>query len=113
MASSPAMLDPSVSSLRIRVGTGTIENDDLASITIGDVSQVEGDGDLTSFVFTVSTSAAASEPLTVRVNTNDPDEAVEGTDFAAVTDQIVTIDAGKHRRKSWCRWLGEKACRAG
>ena len=76
------------------VGTGTIENDDSASITIGDVSQVEGDGGLTSFMFTISTSAAASEALTVTVNTNDPGEAVEGTDFAPVTNEIATIAAG-------------------
>ena len=42
-------------------GVGTIVNDDLATISIDDVTMDEGDSGLTNFVFTISSDLAASQ----------------------------------------------------
>ncbi len=76
------------------VGVGTIVNDDSTTISINDVTQVEGDSGLTDFVFTINATAASSKDLTVRVDTANLLEAVAGIDYVAIMNQTATIAAG-------------------
>ncbi|MGD9719884.1 MAG: beta strand repeat-containing protein [Pirellulales bacterium] len=80
--------------------TGTIENDDEAPlVTIGNVTQAEGTGSPSSFVFSVSLSAASDKEITVVYNTADI--SASGADYTAAsgtltfapgtTSQLVTI----------------------
>ena len=78
----------------VGTGLGTIENDDTATLSINDVSQVETDSGTNNFVFTISSDLTASKDLTVVVNTADLAEAVAGTDYTAITNQTATITAG-------------------
>jgi hypothetical protein len=51
-------------------GTGTIQNDDgLPTLSIADLSQVEGDSGTTDFVFTVTLSALSGQTVTVGFST--------------------------------------------
>ena len=52
-------------------GEGTIENDDQASISIDDVSVVEGDVGTTNAVFTVTLNSTVDAAVTVDFITND------------------------------------------
>jgi len=84
-------------------GVGTIENDDQdaagSSLTIDDVSQVEGDSGTTAFVFTVQLSNDVAGGLTVDYSTADgsataPDDytATNGTlTFAGSSGETQTI----------------------
>ncbi|MEZ4709295.1 MAG: Calx-beta domain-containing protein, partial [Caldilineaceae bacterium] len=80
-------------------GLGTIENDDGSSLTIDDVSQVEGDSGPTTFVFTVRLSNDVAGGLTVDYSTADgsataPDDytATNGTlTFAGSSGETQTI----------------------
>ena len=45
--------------------TGTITNDDTASITINDVSVAEGDSGTTAYTFTITSSTTSDEDITV------------------------------------------------
>ncbi|MEM1228585.1 MAG: Calx-beta domain-containing protein [Planctomycetota bacterium] len=76
------------------IGVGTIMNDDSAAITIEDVTAIEGDFGITDFVFTIRQDQLASLDTSVTVNTIDIQQAIEGVDYNAITNQIVTIAAG-------------------
>ncbi len=74
-------------------GEGTIENDDRASVTISDVSVVEGNpGDAVQFIFNVTLDNPVDTDLTFDYATQD-DTAVGGQDFDA-TSGTLTILAG-------------------
>jgi hypothetical protein len=75
-------------------GIGTIENDETATISINNVTLPEGNSSTTAFQFTVSIDKTASEDITVRANTLGVDATGGGTDFADVTNQLLTIAAG-------------------
>lgn len=75
------------------VGVGTINNDDTKpTISIDDVTQNETNNGSSNFVFTVSLTAAASEPITVSYATSNG-TAEAGTDYTAKTG-TVTIPTG-------------------
>ncbi|MCP3953419.1 MAG: hypothetical protein GY697_14550, partial [Desulfobacterales bacterium] len=74
-------------------GTGTITNDDAATLSISDVNLAEGDGGPTAFDFTVTLSAAVGSAVTVVANTADG-SATAGSDFGAVSNQTVTFTPG-------------------
>jgi hypothetical protein len=75
---------------------GTINNDDVASLSIADLTLNEGTGTAqTSFTFTITTTNPAQENITVQVSTTDGTATVAGTDYTAVTSQLVTIPAGQ------------------
>jgi hypothetical protein len=62
---------------------GTIRNDDAQpSISINDVSQVEGNSGTTSFVFTASLSNPSSQTVTVNYSTADGTATVASGDYA-------------------------------
>ena len=72
----------------------------LPSLSIGDVSKAEGNSGTTSFLFTVTLSAAATTPVTVGYSTADG-TAQAGSDYRAAsgtlsfaagqTSQVVTV----------------------
>ena len=76
-------------------GLGTITNDDTATISIDDVTLVEGDSGTSAFVFTVSLDKAASQDITVVADTSGISATGGGVDFADVTGQTLTILAGQ------------------
>ncbi len=64
--------NPSNATLAASQGTGTIQNDDAPpTLSISDVTQVEGDSGTTAFVFTASLSAASAQQVTVAYSTAD------------------------------------------
>ncbi|MCE9563258.1 MAG: hypothetical protein K8U57_14535 [Planctomycetes bacterium] len=68
--------------------TGTILNDDTSpTITIGDVSQSEGNSGLTTFSFPVTLSAASGATTTVDYATADG-TATDGSDYTGVTGTV-------------------------
>jgi hypothetical protein len=74
-------------------GKGTITNDE-AMITINDVSKAEGNTGTTSFVFTVSLSAAMSFPVTVQYKTING-TATSGSDYTALPLATLTFNPGQ------------------
>ncbi|MEO1366343.1 MAG: Calx-beta domain-containing protein, partial [Acidobacteriota bacterium] len=78
---------PDVSALGT-VGTGTIQDDDSASISIGDVSAAEGDAGTTDFIFTATLTGAVEGGLTVTAATQDGTATVASGDYIAATDTL-------------------------
>jgi hypothetical protein len=74
------------------VATGTIENDDEATISIGNVTVEEPDSNTTNLVFTVTLSALVDTAITMTANTAN-DSATAPSDYAAISGQTVTIAA--------------------
>src|SRR6266550_2626957 len=73
---------------------GTIQNDDTEpTISIDDVSHLEGNSGPTPFVFTVSLSNATSQPVTVHYATTDGTASVAEPDYGAATG-LVTFAPG-------------------
>jgi|GEM_PF-2009321 len=69
-------------------GAGTILNDDAAalpSLTINDVSTVEGDAGTTGFAFTIALSAAPPAPVSVTWATADGSATAASGDYASGT----------------------------
>ena len=77
-------------------GTGTIMNDDLAEISIDDVTVTEGNESFTTdVVFTVSMQTPASRDVTVVANTISETALGGGNDYVDISNQLVTIPAGQ------------------
>ena len=72
-------------------GTGTIQNDDSAELTIAGVSQAEGAGDMT---FTVTLSNPVDTAVSVDVSTADGTATTADNDYVAVSGQTVSFAAG-------------------
>ncbi len=70
--------------------TGTITNDDTASLSVDDISVAE-DG---TFTFTITSDRMASEDMTVVVNTADGTATLAGSDYTRINGQTATITAG-------------------
>lgn len=74
-------------------GTGTIENDDAATLVINDISEVEGDADTKTFTFTVTLDAATGNSFTVDYTTVDDsavasDAAFDGNDYEMTSGNL-------------------------
>jgi uncharacterized repeat protein (TIGR01451 family) len=80
---------------------GTIQNDDLPTLTVNDVTLIEGNGGTTLFTFTVDLSTNAPAPVMFDVATadstaHDHDPAAnEDNDYVARTEKAQTIPAGQ------------------
>ncbi|HEX8143239.1 MAG TPA: Calx-beta domain-containing protein [Pyrinomonadaceae bacterium] len=80
--------------------TGTIQNDDLPSLSINDVTVNEGNSGTTTFNFTVHLSAAAPATVTFDISTadvtaRDGNPAGEDNDYVARSLTAQTIAAGQ------------------
>jgi uncharacterized protein (TIGR03437 family) len=76
-------------------GVGTIQNDDLPSLSINDVSKNEGNGGTTTLSFTVSLSAPApTGGVTFDIATQDNTATVADNDYVARTLTSQTILTG-------------------
>ncbi|MCA9014978.1 MAG: hypothetical protein KDA77_06555, partial [Planctomycetaceae bacterium] len=75
-------------------GTGTIENDDFALLSISDVTLTENfGGATTSFTFTVSLSQAAGVPVSVLASTADGTATSGSGDYNAFTNVPINFTA--------------------
>ena len=97
---------PSRAAVTLADGTalGTLLNDDSASISIDDVSELETDGD-TVFRFTVSLSGEVAAGFTVPVSTVDGTASASGGDYGAMAanlsfagsdGEVQTVDVTVH-----------------
>ncbi|MCB9016960.1 MAG: HYR domain-containing protein, partial [Lentimicrobiaceae bacterium] len=75
-------------------GTGTITNDDSATLSIGDVTLAEGNSGTTSFSFTVTLSAASDAAVTVDYATADGTATIADSDYGTATGTL-TFAAGE------------------
>ncbi|MFC1588383.1 Calx-beta domain-containing protein, partial [Planctomycetota bacterium] len=69
-------------------GLGTITNDDPMTISIDDITLVEGDVGSTAFGFTVSLAAASGQTITVDYTTTDGIATVADSDYTAVSNTL-------------------------
>ena len=74
-------------------GTGTILNDDTTTISISDVVKSEGDAGTTDFEFLITSSNLSDSLITLTANTIDG-SAVAGSDYNAITNDIISIAPG-------------------
>ena len=74
--------------ISIDTATGTIQNDDLVSVSVGDVSALEGNSGTTAFSFPVMIDQShPSATVVVDLETLDGD-ALAGQDYNATTQQL-------------------------
>ncbi|MEI7898281.1 MAG: Calx-beta domain-containing protein, partial [bacterium] len=76
-------------------GTGTITNDDAATISIGDVTLAEGNSGTTSFGFTVSMTYASDAAVSVVYATSDGTATTADADYSAVSTTTLTFAIGE------------------
>jgi PKD repeat protein len=86
-------------------GIGTIVNDDLPAVTVGDVTVTEGDGGTTAAVFTVTLSQASTQTVTVNYATADG-TATAGADYEA-TNGTLTFAPGETSKTVSVAILGD------
>ena len=99
--------NPTKATLGDAQGSGTITNDDTGpSLTVGDVSQNEGNTGSTSFVFTVFLSAPSGETVTVQYAAQNG-TAVAGTDFVATSGHTLTFAPGDTAKQATISVLGD------
>jgi hypothetical protein len=84
--------NPSGATLADASGLGTISNDDAASIAINDVTQVEGTGGTTNFVFTVALTGEVQGGFTVPFSTTDG-SAIQPGDYASNSNTLTFTGA--------------------
>jgi hypothetical protein len=84
---------PANATLGDAAGTGTITNDDAATVSIADVTQAEGDSGTSSFSFTVSLTQASDAGVSFTATTADG-TASAGSDYTALSASAFTIAAG-------------------
>ena len=80
---------PTRVTLGTTTATGTITDDDTATVSVANASAIEGE----NIIFTVSLTAAADEAVNLNWSTAD-DTATAGIDYTAVTDGSLTLAAG-------------------
>lgn len=71
-----------------------VDDDPEPTISVADVSQLEGDAGTTPFVFNVTLSNASSQTVSVVANTN-PGSAASGADYNPVVNQTITFNPGE------------------
>ena len=75
-------------------GVGTIQNDDIPTLSINDVALAEGNGGTKLFTLTVSLSTNAPGPVTFDIATQDNTATVADSDYMARSLLSQTIPAG-------------------
>jgi hypothetical protein len=90
-------------------GTGTIIDDDATpTISIDDVSLIEGNSNKKQFNFTVSLSNPSAQTITVEYDTANG-TATAGSDYDAATNQTVTFAPGETEKTITVLVTGETA----
>ena len=69
-------------------GLGTIENDDSATVTVGSVSQAEGDAGTTDFTFDVTLTGDVAGGFTVSYNSADGSATIGDSDYVATSGTL-------------------------
>ena len=87
-------------------GTGTIVNDDLAAISIGNATVTEGNAGTTTASFPVTLSSPSSQNVSVNYSTADG-SATAGSDYSA-TSGTVNFSPGSTVQKSTSRSTGTR-----
>lgn len=82
-------IDPARLSFSGAPATGSITNDDAATIMIDDVTHIEGDTGQTSFLFTITLSNAVDVPVRVDFSTVDGTAQVVDSDYESVSGTLV------------------------
>ncbi|MEZ6127577.1 MAG: Calx-beta domain-containing protein [Planctomycetaceae bacterium] len=72
-------------------GRGTVTNDDSATLSINDITAVEGNAGTTSFTFTVTVDKAVDTPFTVDYATSDG-TATAGADYVSSSGNSVAFN---------------------
>ncbi len=104
---SVALSNPTNATLSQATATGTILNDDpVPSLTIGDVSQAEGNSGTTNFVFTATLSAASGQTVTVAFTTADGTATLLGQDYLAKSGTL-TFSPGQTSQAITVQVLGD------
>lgn len=103
---SVVLSNPTNATLVNATATGTIQNNDLPGLSIGDVSLSEGNSGSALATFTVSLSAAVSDSVTVSYSTASG-TAVAGQDFTAVSPTMLTFNPGQTTRTLTVPILGD------
>lgn len=86
---------PSKATVADGTATGTITDDDTAPVlTIADAAVTEGNSGSATLKLPVTASKASDTAITVKATTTDG-TATAGTDYAALSDAVVTIPAGQ------------------
>ncbi|MCA2668070.1 MAG: VCBS repeat-containing protein [Pseudanabaena sp. M114S2SP2A07QC] len=75
--------------------TGTINNDDSASIAISDVTVTEGNSGTTNAVFTVTLSNPVDTAITLNYATADGTATTADNDYIAIATTPLTFNAGE------------------
>jgi len=97
---------PTNAVLGAAVGTGTIANDDAATLSIGNVSVTEGNAG-TSAAFTVTLSPASAQTVTVAFATADG-TATAGSDYTAASGTL-TFEPGETTKTIPVAVIGDTA----
>ncbi|MEM1178345.1 MAG: Calx-beta domain-containing protein [Acidobacteriota bacterium] len=69
-------------------GTGTVQNDDVASLSITDVAAAEGDAGTTDFTFLVTLTGATDGAFTVGAATADGSATAASGDYAPASETL-------------------------
>ena len=92
---SVVLSNPTGATIGTATAIGTIQNDDSApSISIGDVSQLEGTSGQTPFVFTVSLSSLTGQAVTVSYATADGTATTANNDYVATSGMLTFAPGG-------------------
>ncbi len=76
--------NPTNATIAVGQGTGTINNDDAATITINDVAKAEGNNGTTAFTFNVTLTGTVQNAFSVNFATANG-TATSGTDYTATS----------------------------
>ncbi|MEM9365602.1 MAG: Calx-beta domain-containing protein [Planctomycetota bacterium] len=76
-------------------GIGMIVNDDVANVSINDISVLEGDQGVSNVVFTISMDTVSALDTTLIAQSLDGTQALASVDYLGFPSQDVTIAAGQ------------------
>mgnify|MGYP003335659097 CR=1 FL=1 len=86
---------PTNAAITTATATGTINNDDSASITINDVTVTEGNSGTTNATFTVTLSNPVDTAITLDYATANGTATTADSDYVGITTTPLTFNAGE------------------
>ena len=88
---------PTQATIATAAATGTITNDDAASLSINDVSMAEGNSGTTNFVFTVSLAGAVQDGFTLPYSTANG-TATQPSDYTSTSGTLTFTSAASQTK---------------